>query len=231
MGDILDELYGDTSVIRSKLKDKILTLQLKATKSPEREIELFDSIQYISSRIKAAEGTNMLEADQEYIALVSKHLSSDDLKNWVKIRSNDWGTFYSFLESLSKDARAIQVLHETRNGFNVSQPPKTCDHCNGDHASRFCKKQKPKTDNVPTVGETKTCKVCDQDAHFIKLGDKSIRGDRAINCPKFKSVDQAGKTALLQETKKKIEHLCKHCSGFTHKSESCYKKLSCNICP
>ena len=74
--NILDKLYGQMPVIWSKLKGKILSLQIKATKSPEREIELFDSIQYISSRIKAAGGHNMLEVDQEYIVLVSKHLKA-----------------------------------------------------------------------------------------------------------------------------------------------------------
>ena len=74
---ILDQLYGQSALIRSKLKGKIQSLQLKATKSPQREIELFDSVQHISSRIKSAGGGNMLAADEEYIALVAKHLKAE----------------------------------------------------------------------------------------------------------------------------------------------------------
>ena len=36
--NILDKLYGQMPIIRSKLKGKILSLQIKATKSPKREI-------------------------------------------------------------------------------------------------------------------------------------------------------------------------------------------------
>ena len=43
-------------------------------------MKLFGSIQYISSRIKAAGGKNMLETDEEYITLVSKHLCTKDAK-------------------------------------------------------------------------------------------------------------------------------------------------------
>merc|ERR1712105_531760 len=50
------------------------------------------------------------------------------------------------------------------------------------------------------------------------------------NCPKFKSADQAGKTAMLQQVKNKVGYLCKYSSSYTHKSESCWKKFTCNIC-
>ena len=140
----------------------------------------------------------MLEGDQEYIALVSKHLSSDDLNNWVKTRFHDWCTFHSFLEHLTKDAWSTQVLEETRNGFNVPQHLKTCEHCNGDNASRFCKKQKPKMAKVLTVGDKKTCQACGQEAHKVKFLDgNSIVSNHTVSCPDFKSANHAGKVELL----------------------------------
>ena len=81
---ILDELYGQKAEIRSKLKGQINSLTLKATKSPEKEIKLFNSIQYISSRIKVAGGKNMLEADEEYISILCKYLSPEQLRRWVR---------------------------------------------------------------------------------------------------------------------------------------------------
>ena len=77
--NILDQLYRQSAVIRSKLKGKIQSLQLKANKSPECEMELFDSVQHISSHIKSAGGRNILEADEEYIALVAKHFRPEDV--------------------------------------------------------------------------------------------------------------------------------------------------------
>ena len=138
---ILDELYGQAAEIRSKLKGQILALQLKATKSPEKEIELFDSIQYISSRIKAAGGRNLLEADEEYISLVAKHLSTERREEWVQTDGEDWEAFFKFLEKKAKVARKIQILENTGSGF---KPPseKKCSICSGDHYTKFCKNRK-----------------------------------------------------------------------------------------
>ena len=74
---ILDKLYSDQKEIWSKLKSLIRNIKLKASKSLEWEIELFNTIQYISSRIKAIGGQNMLAADHEYILLINGHLDSN----------------------------------------------------------------------------------------------------------------------------------------------------------
>ena len=56
--EILTGLYGDKKEIRAKLKAKIASINLKATYSPNKEIELLDQIQFISVKIKAARGIN-----------------------------------------------------------------------------------------------------------------------------------------------------------------------------
>ena len=83
----------DKREIRAKLKAKIANIRLK-------EIELFNHIQFISVRIKAAGSTNQLEAHQEYIALIAKHLSTKQLEDWVKREVEDWDSFYFYLEEL-----------------------------------------------------------------------------------------------------------------------------------
>ena len=161
---------------------KILSLQLKSTKSPDHEIELFDSIQYISCRIKAAGGCNMLGANEEYIALIAKHLTNENKLRWVTTGASDWQSFYSFLVNLTTYAHCIQVLRDVSSGFAVPHPPKTCKHCNGDYASRFCKKQKPKTAKVLTVWDKKTCQACGQEAHPVQLWDgKSIASNLRLS--------------------------------------------------
>ena len=152
----------------------------------------------------------MLEADQEYIALVSKHLKAEHMENWAKLRSTDWNTFYSFLENIAKDARVIQVLEETRNRFSAPHPPKKCKHCDGDHASRFCKKQNNKSTKVLTVGDKKMSQACDQEGHTVKLiNGKTIVSNRTICCPKLKSADHAGKGEMLKQVKSKASCFCK----------------------
>ena len=52
----------------------------------------------------------MLEADKEYIALVSRHLTPEQLVWWVKENATGWNAFYCFLEKQAKVARQIQML-------------------------------------------------------------------------------------------------------------------------
>ena len=92
------------------MKAKIASINLKGTDSPNKEIELFNQIQFISVRIKAAGGTNQLEADQEYIALISRHLSTKQLEDWVKRDVEDWDSFYSYLEELSNESRKLRTM-------------------------------------------------------------------------------------------------------------------------
>ena len=75
--DMMDLHFGDKREVRAKLNDKIMNISLKASEESAKEVELFDTIQSISSKIKAAEGSFMLEVDEEYIALVSHHLPQE----------------------------------------------------------------------------------------------------------------------------------------------------------
>ena len=82
----------------------------------------------------------MLEADEGYTALVTKHLSTEDMKSQVNSGATDWNSFFCFLEKLAKSACQVQVLNETRSGFNaVTQ--KKCDHCAGDHLTKFLQQE------------------------------------------------------------------------------------------
>ena len=92
---ILDKLHSNPREIRSKLKGLITNIKLKANKYPEKEIELFNSIQYISSWIKAVGGDNMLAADHKYISLITGHLDSNLIKEWAKSGGEDWNSLLS----------------------------------------------------------------------------------------------------------------------------------------
>ena len=55
---------------------------------------------------------------------------------------------------------------------------------------------------------------------------------RVINCPKYLAGDNNAKHENLLQTKKRNGFLCKYCSSFSHKSESCCTRNSvkCKQC-
>ena len=67
-----------------------MNISLKATEKAAKEVELFYTIQSISSKIKAAEGSSLLEVDEEYVALISCHLSHEVKEEWIKLRKSGW---------------------------------------------------------------------------------------------------------------------------------------------
>ena len=68
-------------------------------------MELFHQIQIISAKIKATVNLDMLKNDDEYVALVSKHLSKDLMWRWWESDKSGWTNFYLFLESIAKTAK------------------------------------------------------------------------------------------------------------------------------
>ena len=71
---LLDLEFGDVHELRAKLKDQVQGIKIKATKDSACIVELFHQIQMIAAKIKATGNLDMLENDDEYVALGSKHL-------------------------------------------------------------------------------------------------------------------------------------------------------------
>ena len=68
-------------------------------------MELFHQIQVIAAKIRATGNLEMLENDEEYVALVSKHLSKELMWKWWESERSCWSSFYNFLESIAKTAK------------------------------------------------------------------------------------------------------------------------------
>ena len=86
----------------------------------------------------------MLEADKDYIALMSKYLTPKQFVWWVKTEASDWNAFYCFLEKQAKEACQIQVLQNTALGCKQpSAVENKCIHCGSDHGSKHCKSNWP----------------------------------------------------------------------------------------
>merc|ERR1712101_80398 len=70
---ILDLEFGEVQELRAKLKDQVQGIKIKATKDSAHIVELFHQIQIIAAKIKATGNLDMLQNDNKYVALVSKH--------------------------------------------------------------------------------------------------------------------------------------------------------------
>lgn len=71
---MLDHNFRDLEEVRAKLRQQILNIKIKATDPNQRIIELYKSVQNVAAKIHAAGGTDLPEADMEYIIFISSFL-------------------------------------------------------------------------------------------------------------------------------------------------------------
>merc|ERR1712163_61028 len=102
---LLDLEFGHVQDLKATLKDQVRGIKIKATKDSACIVELFHQIQIIAAKIKATRNLDMLENDDEYVALVSKHLSKDVTWRWWELDKSGWSNFYLFLENITKTAK------------------------------------------------------------------------------------------------------------------------------
>ena len=64
--DILNKIYGKHFDLRNRLKQEFLAIKISQKLSPLVELEIFQKVQKLASRIKAAKAQSLLENDFEY---------------------------------------------------------------------------------------------------------------------------------------------------------------------
>ena len=69
--------YGNLRELRAALKLKISQIKLKSQAGPNKLLELFNEVQYLTVKVKAHGGENSLKHDEEYVALLLRHLSDE----------------------------------------------------------------------------------------------------------------------------------------------------------
>ncbi len=112
---ILDKVYGKEFDLRNKLKYEFLSIKISAKVSPLIEIEIFQKVHKIASRIKAAKAQSLLENDFEYISLVYQLLPENQKERWVNYASSNptWNSFYKFLEDVYEKALLKKQINES----------------------------------------------------------------------------------------------------------------------
>ena len=143
---ILDLHYGQKMEIRAKLKEEMKEICLKAQTSPDREIELRDRVQFITSRIKSARAASLLEVDIEFVMILFNLLQPEDQRAWIKCGSESWWDFYHYLEELNREAIKRRLMNSTSKSLSLldaGTKNKDCNSCGGrGHLAKFCTKKK-----------------------------------------------------------------------------------------
>ena len=172
---ILDIHFGDQEEVWAKLKEKILNIKLKSTDSNQRMVELFDSVQYISAKIKAAKGISLLEVDQEYITLIKRHLPQYKRDRWIESGRKGWNNFYTFLEEMAMVARknlTDDTIIAALSGDKKEEKRK-CNFCGKNHSGK-CMNPKAAA-SVAGGQQERNCPVCQKPIYKTKNPDGSKR--------------------------------------------------------
>ena len=103
---ILEKIYGMSFDLRNRLKQEFLGINISAKMSPLIELEIFEKVHKLASRIRAAKAQNLLDFHFEYISIIYKLLPESQQEKWVSIAPSDptWESFYTFLEEVSDKA-------------------------------------------------------------------------------------------------------------------------------
>ena len=217
---ILNKIYGKEFDLRNKLKQEFLAISISAKTSPFIEIEIYQKVHKLASRIKAAKAQNLLESDFEYISLVYQFLPESQKEKWISMASSSssnptWDSFYTFLEEVYERALLKKQINES---CKQSSQIKVCTKCKRTgHLADKCYEGKVLT----TVVGVENCPVCDGDLHQIeiKVSDgsrKQIIADRLHNCIKYDKASDDEKRAIYLRVKSKFNKFCKHCSSWRH---------------
>ena len=133
---LLDLEFGDIEELRAKLKDQVRGIKIEATKDSARIVELFHQIRIIAAKIKATGNLDMLENDDEYVALVSKHLSKELMWKWWESERSGWSNFYNFLESIAKTVKKQLTSEPIMSSLSGEGEKSKCSSCHKSHTGK-----------------------------------------------------------------------------------------------
>ena len=99
---ILEKIYGKSFDLRNRLKQEFLGINISAKTSPLIELEIYEKVHKLASRIRAAKAQNLLDSDFEYISIIYKLFPESQKQKWVSFAPSNptWESFYSFLEEV-----------------------------------------------------------------------------------------------------------------------------------
>ena len=112
---ILEKIYGKSFDLRNRLKQEFLGINISAKTSPLIELEIYEKVHKLASRIRAAKAQNLLDSDFEYISIIYKLLPEHQKEKWLSIAPSNptLESFYSFLEEVYDKALLKKQVNES----------------------------------------------------------------------------------------------------------------------
>ena len=162
-------------------------------------MKLFQQIQTIAAKIKATGNLAILKNDEEYVVLVSKHLSKEVMWRWWEQDKSGWTNFYIFLETSTKTAKKQLTSESIMSSFSreMEDKPK-CSSCNKSHRGKC---NKPKI-AAALQGREKICPVCNKSAHKYKTKTEAEGIFKLIKgCLGFKAAADDQKQEMIKKLK------------------------------
>ena len=127
--------YGDIQEIHAKLKDQVRSIKLKASRDSAKLVELFHAVQTIAAKIKASGSLSLLENDEEYVALVTRHLPKEIAWEWCCEDLSGWSCFFSYLEKEAKAAKKMITNKSINTALSGGgDKPQKCFMCHRNHS-------------------------------------------------------------------------------------------------
>ena len=229
---ILEQIYGKEFDLRNKLKQEFLAISISAKTSPFIEIEIYQKVHKLASRIKAAKAQNLLESDFEYISLVYQLLPESQKENWVYVADPNptWDSFYTFLGEVYEKALLKKQINDSCNqksrwGTDYNEQESSID-CNINEINNddFC----------AALVKQECCPICNDGLHTFEMpsmgGNKVITGRRLLNCDQFYYANEGQKQELFLKAKAQCKNICKYCTSWQHSSSECTVRGTCKSC-
>ena len=229
----MKKVYGKNFDLRNRLKQEFLGISISARTSPLIELDIYEKVHKLASRIKAAKAKKLLDSDFEYISIVYKLLPEFQKEKWVSVASSEptWESFYSFLEGVYDRALLKKQINESCKQRADYDEQGSCIDCNINENNK---------DNCGQVNFSATlikqdcCPICNDDLHVFEMprmgGNQVIKGTRLLNCDQFYYAGEKQKQELFLKVKAQCKNLCKYCTSWQHSSSECTVKGTCKSC-
>ena len=177
--------YGKSFDLRNRLKQEFLGINISARTSPLIEIEIYEKVHKLASRIRAAKAQNLLDSDFEYISIIHKLLPENQKEKWVTVAPSNptWESFYSFLEGVYDRALLKKQINESCKQKAAYNEEGFCTNCN---ISGYIKDNCSQGNILATLVEEDCCPICNDLLHIFEMpmrgGTQEVKGTRLLNC-------------------------------------------------
>ena len=210
-----------------------MEINISAKTSPLIELEIYEKVYKLATRIRAAKAQNLLDSDFEYTSIIYKLLPENQKEKWVTVAPSNptWESFYSFLEGVYDRALLKKQINESCKQKADYNEEGSCNDCN---ISGNIKDNCSQGNILTTLVEEDCCPICNDSLHIFDMpmqgGTQKIKGTRLLNCDQFYYASNEQKKELFLKVKDKVKSLCKYCTSWCHSSSECNVKGTCKNC-